>query len=138
MSERPKPYDKPILSVDFDGVIHSYKSGWQGATIIPDPPVPGVFEWMEAALAYFEIHVYSSRSSEVGGREAMQAYIMAHSGRDSTLSTRVNYPDSKPHAFLSIDDRAMRFDGDWSAPQFNPKTLRNFQPWYKRARHDNP
>jgi hypothetical protein len=30
---------KPILCLDFDGVIHSYSSGWKGADVIPDPPV---------------------------------------------------------------------------------------------------
>ena len=29
---------------DFDGVIHSYTSGWLGETTIPDPPVPGIRE----------------------------------------------------------------------------------------------
>lgn len=32
---------KPILCLDFDGVIHSYSSGWKGADVIPDPPVAG-------------------------------------------------------------------------------------------------
>jgi hypothetical protein len=32
---------KPILCLDFDGVLHSYTSGWKGAAVIPDPPVPG-------------------------------------------------------------------------------------------------
>lgn len=35
---------KPTVVFDFDGVIHSYTSGWKGATEIPDPPVPGVRE----------------------------------------------------------------------------------------------
>lgn len=29
----------PTVSFDFDGVIHSYRSGWKGAAVIPDPPV---------------------------------------------------------------------------------------------------
>ena len=40
---------KPILCLDFDGVIHSYSSGWKGAAVIPDPPVDGAmrFIWDE-------------------------------------------------------------------------------------------
>ncbi len=29
---------KQTVVFDFDGVIHSYTSGWKGATVIPDPP----------------------------------------------------------------------------------------------------
>jgi hypothetical protein len=130
MSWDPKPHGKPILCVDFDGCIHSYKSGWQGADIIPDPPVLGVFEWLEAALEYFEIHIYSSRSSDIRGREAMHVYIKKH----SSLANRFYFPVKKPRAWLSIDDRCICFNGQWSDPSFDPKNLLQFVPWYKEQK----
>jgi hypothetical protein len=123
---------KPILCLDFDGCIHSYSSGWKGDEVISDPPVPGIFDWLEAALIYFEIHVYSSRSKTYQGRVAMQTYIRKHAGPHSTIAARLYYANEKPHAFLTIDDRCMRFDGDWHNPMFDPQTLLKFVPWYKK------
>ena len=36
---------KPILCLDFDGVLHTYSSGWKGADVIPDPPTPAVADF---------------------------------------------------------------------------------------------
>ena len=66
---------KPILCVDFDGVIHSYASGWKGADAIPDPPVPGAMEFLREALRHFRVSIFSSRSNQPGGIAAMQARL---------------------------------------------------------------
>ena len=62
---------KPILCLDFDGVIHSYTSGWKGADVIPDPPVDGALDFLERASAHFDVQIFSSRSNQPGGIEAM-------------------------------------------------------------------
>lgn len=66
---------KPILCLDFDGVIHSYTSRWQGAAVIPDPPVPGALEFIVKALETYEVAIFSSRSHQWGGKRAMKHWL---------------------------------------------------------------
>jgi len=65
----------PILCLDFDGVIHSYSSGWKGAHIIPDAPVEGFADFLYEAAKHFKIYIFSIRSRSIRGRFAMQRYI---------------------------------------------------------------
>jgi hypothetical protein len=124
---------KPLLVLDFDGVIHSYKSGWAGATVIPDSPVPGAIEFIEQALSYFRVAIYSSRSGEAGGIEAMQRYIEEHDSSDQyNLVEEIEWPTSKPPAFITIDDRVFHFQGAWP----DLPSLLEFKPWNKRAGYD--
>lgn len=69
---------KPILCLDFDGVIHSYTSGWKGASVIPDPPVPGALEFIVKAMWTHEVHILSSRSHQWGGKRAMKRWLIEH------------------------------------------------------------
>ena len=69
---------KPILCLDFDGVIHSYSSGWKGARNIPDSPVPGALQFIVEALEQFEVHIFSSRSNYIFGRAAMKRWLRHH------------------------------------------------------------
>ena len=73
--------NKPILCLDFDGVIHSYTSGWKGARIILDPPVPGALDFILAAQAQFTVAILSSRSHQWGGRRAMKQWMREHVAR---------------------------------------------------------
>ena len=131
---------KPILCVDFDGVIHAYTSPWSNATTISDGPVPGALRWLWKATEWFDVQVYSSRSKDLEARSAMRYWMAAHSadefGHDHPMAEGRNfaYPitfaHEKPAAFLTIDDRAFCFEGDWS--DLDPADLLSFKPWNKR------
>lgn len=117
---------KPILVLDFDGVLHSYTSGWRGAHIIPDPPVPGAIAFLKRALTDFDVQIYSSRSHQRGGINAMQDWLLHHSD-DPSLVEAIGWPDAKPPAMVTLDDRALTFTGTWPAIE----TLKAFKPWNK-------
>lgn len=118
---------RPILCLDFDGVIHSYTSGWKGADVISDPPVPDAIRFMREALEHFRVVVYSSRSGQPGGIEAMQAWLRRHAG-DLDWFAAIEWPTEKPPALVTIDDRAVTFTGTWPDMQ----SLLEFKPWNKK------
>jgi hypothetical protein len=130
---------KPILCVDFDGVIHSYTSGWKGETIIPDPPVKGALRWLWEATEWWNVQIYSSRSKSLEARQAMKNWMLKYSltefGEDHPMSGGtelypIDFAHEKPSAFLTIDDRAICFEGDWH--DLNAADLLGFKPWNKR------
>lgn len=125
---------KPILCIDFDGVIHSYEKGWQNG-VIYGTVTPGFFEWAEQAAALFRLVIYSSRSKSADGINGMQIWLWEQrrawrmaGGKNVTKDPlQFEFADEKPPAFLTIDDRAVRFTGDWAA--MDPSALRAFKPW---------
>lgn len=151
---------RPILCLDFDGVLHSYTSGWKGASVIQDPPVPGALEFIVEARKHFSVAVFSSRSHQWGGRRAMKRWLHRHLCEaavtfDSTppwllseihafadpwpdqvewdmkrIVSDIRFPLFKPPAMVSIDDRCLTFDGTW--PPIGD--LRSFKPWNKSRR----
>lgn len=146
---------RPLICIDFDGVIHSYTSGWKGAHVIPDPPVAGAIDMLLTYLdCGFEVAIFSSRSKSLRGRWAMKAWlgraIEEHwkgGGRSTIYNTEVEcwgdvagiyrrfkWPWFKPAAHMTIDDRAITFGGDWSDEDYSPEAIRRFKPWNKRPR----
>ena len=111
---------------DFDGVIHSYTSGWKGETNIPDPPVPGIQEALkEIHDAGYEVVVVSTRCKTVLGRMAIENWLDMY-GMTQEVDKVCK---EKPPAIAYIDDRAICFDGH---PETLLKKIQNFQPWYKK------
>ncbi len=127
---------KPILCLDFDGVIHSYTSGWKGAGIVSDPPVPGAIDFLREAVKHFEVHIFSSRSNQDGGGPAMRTWlgdnIIAVEPdiimQDPPWFASIKWPTYKPPAMVTLDDRAITFTGVWPSIE----DLKNFKPWNKK------
>lgn len=117
---------KKTIVFDFDGVIHSYTSGWQGAATIPDPPTPGIIEALqEICEAGYEIVIVSSRCATEEGKAAIQDYLTKHHMHQyvSRICTE------KPPAIVYIDDRAICFDGNASNLL---EQIQTFRPWYQK------
>jgi hypothetical protein len=112
-----KPVDLPgglkVVSVDFDGVIHSYSSGWRGPRCIPDPPVPGAFDFLRRLLGFpvdaghphgyapplYRVAIFSSRSRYWFARRAMRRWF-ALNGLEAWYLRLLEFPLRKPPAHL--------------------------------------
>lgn len=131
----------PIICVDFDGVIHSYTSGWKGVSVISDQPVEGAIEWIMdhlpvpdaicAMAPRYEgpiVQIYSSRSKSWFGRRAMKKYLIKNGLPESYITEGIlKFPTKKPAAFLTIDDRAICFNGTFPTTE----EMMSFKPWNK-------
>lgn len=117
---------KKTVVFDFDGVIHSYTSGWKGETEIPDPPVPGIDRALKSLHdAGYEVVIVSTRCSYVSGKKAIEKWLDMYG--ITHLVDRVC--KEKPPAIVYIDDRAICFDGD---PDTLLDKVQNFKPWYQK------
>lgn len=114
---------QPTVVFDFDGVIHSYVSHWQGVDVIPDPPVPMIQEEIERIReAGYKVFVVSTRCASPNGMEAVKNYLAANDiVVDDVLA-------EKPPALVYIDDRAIRFDGN---PCGLLEQIQEFKPWHE-------
>lgn len=114
---------KKTVCFDFDGVIHSYTSGWCGAANIPDIPMPGIrkeFEKLDEAGYY--IAICSSRAQYKEGRDAIWDWLEENGLRDFVDSVTAE----KPPALVYVDDRGMKFEG--VCPGLADKIM-NFKSW---------
>ena len=100
---------KKSIAFDFDGVIHSYTSGWQGYDVIPDPVVPGIAEVIKRLrdLGY-SIVVLSSRAATEDGKAAIRNYLFENAIEVDKIT------DQKVPSIVLVDDRAICFRGDTS------------------------
>jgi len=114
---------KQTVIFDFDGVINSYSSRWQGADVIPDPPVEGIKEAIAEIRGHYSVVVVSSRCYQPGGIEAIKAWLKKYDIKVDDVT------DKKPPAVVIVDDRAITFDG---ITEGLLEKIKSFKPWNKK------
>ncbi len=100
---------RKTICLDFDGVIHSYLSGWQGEAVIPDPPIHKVDVAIRQLRKTFRVVVHSARCRTGEGCQAIAEWLARHQIEVDAVCQH------KPPAHIYVDDRAVRFTGDWDA-----------------------
>ena len=67
---------KKTIAIDFDGTIRSNPTSWKGATVIDDPPIPGIRESIESIRsAGYEVAIVSYRCEHPRGKDAIRKYL---------------------------------------------------------------
>lgn len=95
------------ICLDFDGVIHSNQSGWQGEANIPDPPIHKVDVAIRNLRKDYRVVVFSARCRKEEGCVAIENWLAKHNIEVDEVCRH------KPPAHVYVDDRAVRFSGDW-------------------------
>lgn len=101
--------NKRTICFDFDGVINSYKSGFTDIDDIPDEPVAGIdYVFRKLEKDGYDIKIHTTRACTYRGKVAVWEWLRKY-GLNTFIS---DVTDSKPPAWVYVDDRAIQFDGN--------------------------
>lgn len=99
------------VALDFDGPLHSYRSGWTGYTP-EDPPTDGAQVFCRTLIGLgATLFVVTSRADRPEGVDAVRMYLDRHG------FPRMNVTNLKVAAVAYVDDRAVlhRPGDSWAA-----------------------
>ena len=99
----PEDQGAPIVCIDLNGVLDTY-TGWRGAEHW-DPPRDGAREFLSALAAQgYRVVIFTTRYSD-------DVWQWLHRHQLAEHVTEVT--DRKLPAHVFVDDRAVRFEGDF-------------------------
>jgi hypothetical protein len=96
------------LAIDFDGCLSAY-TGWKGPDRL-DPPLPGAVEALRGYLKHYEVVIFTTRAALIGGQTALRLWLKEAGFSDEEINA-LRITDTKPPAWLYIDDRCYLFRG---------------------------
>lgn len=111
-----KTFKRTIL-IDLDGVLNEYDGKFDENYI---PPIKdGVKEFLEDLSEKFEFKLFTTRNKILASKWLIENKV------DKYFKDITN---TKDLAWLYIDDRCLKFDGDYSDLI---EQITSFKPWYK-------
>jgi hypothetical protein len=108
-----RPFRTGAICVDFDGVIAEFSEDIQEF----GPPISGAAEAMaELKSLGFKVIIHTARPANDDHIRALKDYLDRHGIAFDEMNTNsdCHWKAVKPLADFYIDDRAIRFEGDWN------------------------
>lgn len=124
-----------VIAIDFDGVLHRYSKGWNGG-VIYDDPVKGSKEALQSLKEKgYTIYIYTGRTNSEFRHEGESDQVIAI---ENWLNIhQIPYDkiwlDGKPAASIYLDDRAIRFNGNWDETLL---AMNENDPWWKKLQNN--
>lgn len=110
--------DRQTIALDFDGVIHKYSKGWHDGSAY-DPPMDGAIEHIKKLMEQYTVYVFSTREpvqiQDWFGRygEQIPTQIIPADQQFWVTPNVLGIARHKVVAFVWVDDRALRYEGNW-------------------------
>ncbi len=115
---------KTIICLDFDGVLNNFNHNFISNELIPEEPITGARDWCWDVwdTEKADLIISSGRCQSPLGIAAIETWLEKWGFPPMPV-----YP-VKPVAHVYIDDRAYRFNGDWST--VDVEDFIKFRPWW--------
>jgi len=113
MKDEKRRYQYGAVCVDFDGVIAQFSEDSDGFGRL----MPGSAEALAELRAHgYKIIIHTARPTHDDHLDRLAAYLTTAGVSFDEINTNsdAEWPSCKPLADLYIDDRALRFEGDWT------------------------
>lgn len=117
---------KPTICIDVDGVIADYSGGFKGPGVIGEP-LPGARKFLDRLRAAgWKVIIFTTRGNDVM-KQYMEQHDLYYDEINDNPSLRGENP-GKPIAAIYLDDRGIRFNGDFDQAF---EQILNFKVWYE-------
>tara|TARA_R100000152_G_C6732969_1_gene157435 strand:- start:310 stop:702 length:393 start_codon:yes stop_codon:yes gene_type:complete len=104
------------IAIDFDGVIHNFDKGWHDGTCYGEP-IEGSLEVIQRLAQKYNIIIFSAKVRPdrplVNGKTGKELVIEWLKDKNVMKYVK-DVTHEKPRAQFYIDDKAIKFDNNWS------------------------